>query len=63
MEILKRRPSSLAEFAKISGVGQAKLAKHGDTFLHVVASMANDAQSHLMQMGEEDIAGRSSAAI
>ena len=41
LEILKRRPSSLAELGKISGVGQAKLAKYGDEFLQVVEYVAN----------------------
>ena len=40
-EILKRRPSNLAELGKISGVGQAKLAKYGDEFLQVVGSVAD----------------------
>ena len=43
MEILKRRPGSLAEMGQISGVGQAKLAKYGDEFLQVVEDMANGA--------------------
>ncbi|MDH4216457.1 MAG: RQC domain-containing protein, partial [Gallionella sp.] len=41
MEMLKRRPSNLAELGQISGVGQAKLAKYGDEFLQVVNSAAN----------------------
>ncbi|OGS95012.1 MAG: ATP-dependent DNA helicase RecQ [Gallionellales bacterium RIFCSPLOWO2_02_FULL_57_47] len=43
MEILKRRPGSLAEMGQISGVGQAKLAKYGDEFLQVVEHVANGA--------------------
>ena len=43
MEILKRRPGSLGEMGKISGVGQAKLAKYGDEFLQVVEDMASGA--------------------
>ncbi|MDP1634873.1 MAG: DNA helicase RecQ [Gallionellaceae bacterium] len=43
MEILKRRPGSLAEMGQISGVGQAKLAKYGDDFLQVVEDMASGA--------------------
>ncbi|MDH4234407.1 MAG: DNA helicase RecQ [Gallionella sp.] len=43
MEILKRRPGSLAEMGQISGVGQAKLAKYGDEFLRVVEDMASGA--------------------
>ncbi|MDO8294365.1 MAG: DNA helicase RecQ [Gallionella sp.] len=45
MEILKRRPGSLAEMGQISGVGQAKLAKYGDEFLQVVEHVANGAGS------------------
>jgi len=41
LEILKRRPVSLAEMGQISGVGQAKLAKYGDVFLRVVEDVAN----------------------
>ena len=40
LEILKRRPGSLDELGQISGVGQAKLARYGDTFLQVVEDMA-----------------------
>ncbi|MES1981840.1 MAG: DNA helicase RecQ [Pseudomonadota bacterium] len=36
LEILRQRPGSLAELGKISGVGQAKLARYGDAFLQVV---------------------------
>jgi ATP-dependent DNA helicase RecQ len=45
MEILRRRPSNLAELGQISGVGQAKLAKYGDEFLRVVEHVANGADS------------------
>jgi ATP-dependent DNA helicase RecQ len=41
LEILNRKPGSLAEMAQISGVGQAKLAKYGDAFLRVVEDVAN----------------------
>jgi ATP-dependent DNA helicase RecQ len=41
LEILNRKPRSLAEMAQISGVGQAKLAKYGDAFLQVVEDVAN----------------------
>ena len=41
LEILKLRPANLAELGKISGVGQAKLARYGDAFLRVVADVAN----------------------
>ena len=36
MEILNQRPATLEEMAKISGVGQAKLARYGDEFLSVL---------------------------
>ncbi|HEY0665354.1 MAG TPA: DNA helicase RecQ [Gallionella sp.] len=41
VEILNQRPQSLDEMGRISGVGQAKLAKYGDAFLQVVEDMAN----------------------
>jgi len=41
MEILNRRPSTLAELGEISGVGQAKLKKYGEAFLGVVEEEAN----------------------
>jgi ATP-dependent DNA helicase RecQ len=43
LEILNRKPRSLAEMAQISGVGQTKLAKYGDEFLQVVEDVVNDA--------------------
>ncbi|HEY3327090.1 MAG TPA: DNA helicase RecQ [Novimethylophilus sp.] len=36
LEILNRRPGSLAEMGQISGVGQAKLARYGDAFLQAL---------------------------
>ena len=36
LEMLERKPQTLAEFAGISGVGQAKLEKYGDAFLQVL---------------------------
>ena len=36
MEILNQRPATLEEMVKISGVGQAKLARYGDEFLSVL---------------------------
>jgi ATP-dependent DNA helicase RecQ len=41
LEILEQRPGSLAELAKISGVGQAKLTRYGEEFLKVVESVVN----------------------
>lgn len=37
LEILNRKPQTLEEMGRISGVGQAKLAKYGNAFLQVVA--------------------------
>ena len=37
LEMLKHRPANRAELGKISGVGQAKLARYGQAFLQVVA--------------------------
>jgi ATP-dependent DNA helicase RecQ len=42
LEILNSKPKTLGEIARISGVGQAKLAKYGDTFLQVIADAEND---------------------
>ncbi len=39
LEILQRRPESLAEMSQISGVGQAKLARYGDEFLGVLRDL------------------------
>lgn len=36
LEILNQRPQTLDEMSKISGVGQAKLARYGDAFLQVL---------------------------
>ncbi|MEZ0315608.1 MAG: DNA helicase RecQ [Methylophilaceae bacterium] len=36
LEILNQRPGNLTELGKITGVGQAKLAKYGDDFLQVL---------------------------
>jgi ATP-dependent DNA helicase RecQ len=36
LEILNHRPQTLDEMGRISGVGQAKLAKYGDAFLQVL---------------------------
>lgn len=41
LEILNQRPSSLTELERISGVGQAKLARYGDQFLKVVEDALN----------------------
>ncbi len=41
LEMLNRRPATLDEMAKISGVGQAKLDRYGDAFLQVLEEAAN----------------------
>ncbi|MCB5183930.1 DNA helicase RecQ [Methylobacillus gramineus] len=43
LEILNRRPTTLIEMGRISGVGQAKLAHYGDEFLQVLEEHANGA--------------------
>jgi ATP-dependent DNA helicase RecQ len=41
LEILNQRPQTLDDMGRISGIGQAKLAKYGDAFLQVVEDVAN----------------------
>ncbi len=41
LEMVNRRPQSLTDMAKISGVGQAKLDRYGDAFLEVLKDAAN----------------------
>jgi ATP-dependent DNA helicase RecQ len=41
LEMVNRKPQSLTEMAKISGVGQAKLDRYGDAFLEVLEDVAN----------------------
>lgn len=41
LEMLNRRPATLDEMAKISGVGQAKLDRYGDAFLQVLEEAAH----------------------
>ncbi|HET7832468.1 MAG TPA: DNA helicase RecQ, partial [Gallionella sp.] len=41
LEIHDRKPQTLDELGRISGVGQAKLARYGDAFLRVVEDWAN----------------------
>ncbi len=36
LEIMNQRPNSLTSLGRISGVGQAKLARYGDDFLAVL---------------------------
>ncbi|MEZ0233290.1 MAG: DNA helicase RecQ [Methylophilaceae bacterium] len=40
LEILNQKPQSLTEMGRISGVGQAKLAKYGDEFLKALEDAA-----------------------
>jgi ATP-dependent DNA helicase RecQ len=41
LEILNQKPHTLDELGRISGVGQAKLARYGDAFLQVLEDSAN----------------------
>jgi len=41
LEILNRRPATLAELGKISGIGQSKLARYGEDFLRVIEGAAD----------------------
>ena len=41
LEILNQRPQTLLEMGNISGIGQAKLLKYGDTFLELLEHFAN----------------------
>ena len=40
LEMVEKRPSDLAEFANIGGVGKAKLEKYGAAFLAVIEGAA-----------------------
>ncbi|MBI5436217.1 MAG: DNA helicase RecQ [Nitrosomonadales bacterium] len=42
LEIINQRPATLTELGRISGVGQAKLARYGDAFLKVLEETAKD---------------------
>lgn len=42
LEMVNRKPQSLTDMAKISGVGQAKLERYGDAFLEVLEDAANN---------------------
>ena len=41
LEMREQRPGSLTELARISGIGQGKLARYGDDFLKVIEEVAN----------------------
>ena len=43
LEILNQKPQTLDQMGRISGVGQAKLARYGDDFLKVLEDHANGA--------------------
>jgi ATP-dependent DNA helicase RecQ len=38
LEILNQKPQTLDEMGRISGIGQAKLARYGDAFLQEIAN-------------------------
>jgi len=42
LEFINQRPATLTELGRISGVGQAKLARYGDAFLKVLEDTAKD---------------------
>ena len=39
-EMAERRPRSLAQFAELAGVGQAKLARYGERFIAAIGEFA-----------------------
>ncbi len=41
IEMSRRRPGNETEFLEISGVGQVKLERHGEAFLHTIAAAGN----------------------
>lgn len=41
LEIHDRKPSTISEFAEISGVGESKLQRYGDAFIKVIEDMAS----------------------
>lgn len=41
LEMVNRRPASLSEMSRITGVGQAKLDRYGDAFLEVLQAAVN----------------------
>jgi ATP-dependent DNA helicase RecQ len=43
LEILNQKPQTLDEMGRISGIGQAKLARYGDAFLQEIKDAANGA--------------------
>jgi ATP-dependent DNA helicase RecQ len=44
LEILNQKPQTLDEMARISGIGQAKLARYGDAFLQEIANASDGAR-------------------
>jgi len=43
LEMMKQTPTTLAQFERLSGVGQAKLEKYGQQFIQVIKSSLDDA--------------------
>ncbi|HEY7987059.1 MAG TPA: HRDC domain-containing protein, partial [Methylophilaceae bacterium] len=43
LEILNQKPQTLDEMGRISGIGQAKLARYGDAFLKEIENATNGA--------------------
>ena len=41
-DMVHRRPRTLEEFARLSGVGEAKLSRYGEEFLAVIAARRRD---------------------
>jgi len=42
LEMMKQTPTTLAQFERLSGVGQAKLEKYGQQFIQVIKSSLDD---------------------
>ncbi|MEM7644453.1 MAG: RecQ family ATP-dependent DNA helicase, partial [Pseudomonadota bacterium] len=59
IEMAEKRPATLDEMARISGVGATKLDRYGATFLSVITGEAPDAQ----HPARRKLAGRSEGAI
>jgi ATP-dependent DNA helicase RecQ len=43
LEMMKQTPTTLGQFERLSGVGQAKLEKYGQQFIQVIKSSLDDA--------------------
>ena len=44
LEMMKQTPTTLAQFERLSGVGQAKLEKYGQQFIQVIKSSLDDSE-------------------